>query len=75
MDFSRKLDIAPSDKNCSVLLVDDILEIRFLVRMLLANVMRCQVIAEAGNGAEAVELARELQPNIVVLDVEMPVMT
>lgn len=59
----------------SALLVDDILEIRFLVRMLLANVMRCQVIGEAANGAQAVEIARELQPDIVVLDVEMPVMT
>ena len=57
-----------------VLLVDDIVEIRYLVRMLLANVRGCQVVAEAENGAEAVELAERLQPHVVVLDVHMPVL-
>ena len=57
-----------------VLLVDDIVEIRYLVRMLLANVRGCQVVAEAEDGAQAVELTRRLQPDVVVLDVQMPVL-
>ncbi|MFY9728697.1 MAG: response regulator transcription factor, partial [Bryobacteraceae bacterium] len=32
------------------------------------------VVGEAGNGAEAVELARELAPQVVVMDLAMPVM-
>src|SRR3712207_2148903 len=33
-----------------------------------------EVVGEAGNGAEAVALAQDLKPDVVVLDVEMPVM-
>ena len=53
----------------SVLVVDDVVEIRYLVRILLANVTLCQVVAEAENGEEAIDPARRLQPDIVVLDV------
>ena len=42
--------------------------------MLLANVRLCTIVGEAEDGTRAVELARELQPHIVVLDVQMPVM-
>lgn len=58
----------------TVLLVDDTVEIRYLLRMLLANVTFCQVVAEAENGRDAVELARTLHPDVVILDVLMPVM-
>lgn len=34
-----------------------------------------QVVAEASNGQEAVDLARQLQPDIVVMDVRMPVLS
>ena len=57
-----------------VLLVDDVVEIRYLVRMLLANVRGCQVVAEAEDGLQAVELAERLRPDVVVLDVNMPVL-
>ena len=58
----------------TVLLVDDTVEIRYLLRMLLANVTLCQVVAEAENGEEAIELARSLRPDVVILDMVMPVM-
>jgi len=33
-----------------------------------------QVIGEAGNGAEAIESVRRLQPDVVLMDVRMPIM-
>lgn len=57
-----------------VLLVDDATDIRMLVRMGLSRDGRFEVVAEAGNGREAVEHARDHRPDVVVLDVAMPVM-
>ena len=51
----------------TILLVDDVLEIRYLLRMLLANVRHCQIVGEAENGVRTLELVRELRPEIVVL--------
>lgn len=58
----------------TVLLVDDTVEIRYLLRMLLANVASCQVVAEAENGSHAKDLAQRLRPDVVILDMSMPVM-
>ena len=55
-----------------VLLVDDVVEIRYLLRILLANVTRCHVAGEAENGREAIALAESIQPAVVILDVRMP---
>lgn len=56
-----------------VLLVDDTPDVRLLVRMLLAE-RSLQVAAEASNGEEAVKLAAALQPDLIVLDISMPVL-
>lgn len=56
----------------TVLVVDDHEGIRLLLRRLLAAVERCEIIAEATDGAEAVELARTLQPDLIIMDYEMP---
>lgn len=54
-----------------VLLADDHLIVRQGLRMLLEK-ERCQVVGEAADGHEAIQLARDLQPDVAVLDVEMP---
>ena len=63
--------VAGTDK-INVLIVDDIPETRENVRKLLAFEADVEVIGVAATGREAVQLARELQPNIVMMDINMP---
>lgn len=58
-----------------ILIVDDVPEVRSLLRIRLALLDDVEVIAEASDGAEAVDLVRALAPEAVVLDQEMPGMT
>lgn len=59
---------------CRVVVVDDVPEIRYLLKMLLATEASCAIVGEAGNGAEAIEVVDDAKPEVVVLDLEMPVM-
>ncbi len=56
----------------SVLLVDDVEGIRALVRMALEAKDRFEIVGEAGTGQEGIDLARETQPDLVLLDLSMP---
>lgn len=57
-----------------VLLVDDSKLARGLLRSFLESDPDIEVVGEAGDGQEAIELARELKPNLITMDLEMPVM-
>jgi DNA-binding NarL/FixJ family response regulator len=54
-----------------VLIVDDVPALRELFRLALAE-PRFQVVGEAGDGVEAVQIARETRPDVILLDVSMP---
>lgn len=58
-----------------ILLADDHALVRRGVRLILDAEPDLEVVAEAGDGAEAVELAREHRPDLAVLDIAMPRMT
>jgi two-component system, response regulator PdtaR len=56
-----------------VLIADDDPIIRLDLKQMLEN-LDYEVVAEAGDGKQAVEQAREVKPDICILDVKMPVM-
>jgi DNA-binding NarL/FixJ family response regulator len=58
-----------------VVLVDDHATVRRLLRELIEDDGRFQLVGEAENGREAIETAKRLQPDAVILDQEMPEMT
>ena len=57
-----------------VLLVDDQELLRLGFRMILAASEGIEIVGEAGDGARAVELAATCRPDVVLMDIRMPVM-
>jgi CheY-like chemotaxis protein len=57
-----------------VLLVDDVADLRLLLASLFAGYPGLEVVGEAENGQQAVELATEQKPDLIVLDLAMPVL-
>lgn len=57
-----------------VMVVDDTPDLRALLKMALERTGQFQVVVEAGNGAEAIVAAREHTPDVVLLDIAMPLM-
>jgi DNA-binding NarL/FixJ family response regulator len=56
----------------SVVVCDDVPELRRLAREVLEADGEMEVVGEAGDGREAIEVIQRLQPRIVVLDLSMP---
>lgn len=59
-------------KKIKILLADDHAVVRQGFKMILSAQPDMEIVGEAGNGREAVELAENLKPDIVVMDVAMP---
>jgi DNA-binding NarL/FixJ family response regulator len=64
----------PSGRAVRLLLADDHRLFAESLMAVLAEDERVEVVGIAGNGMEAVELAAGLQPDVILMDVKMPVM-
>ena len=63
-----------NEEKIRIVLVDDHAVLRAGLRALLNHEPDMQVIGEAANGREAVEVAERLRPDVMVMDLSMPVM-
>lgn len=63
---------APSEGNTTVLVVDDSAFMRKLIAEMVESSGIFRVVGTAGDGIEALQRIRELKPDIVTLDIEMP---
>jgi DNA-binding NarL/FixJ family response regulator len=57
-----------------VVVIDDQFDVRELLTLRLAMVQGLEVVGQAANGAAAIHLAGRLRPDVMTLDLEMPVM-
>ena len=73
-DSSAPLHPSSQDKKIGVLLVDDHAVVRQGLRMFIEMQNDMHVLGEGVNGAEAVELAGQLHPDVILLDLLMPQM-
>lgn len=61
-------------KHIRVLVVDDSAFMRNIIGQMLAGAPDIRVVGQATNGKEALQMARDLKPDVITLDVEMPVL-
>lgn len=57
-----------------VLIVDDMAQVRRDLRTVLSLTGEVDIVGEAGDGEEAIRQAETLQPEVVLMDLEMPVL-
>jgi DNA-binding NarL/FixJ family response regulator len=68
------VDVSRSSRRIRVVVADDIPDMRLLLRMAMADRDDVELLGEAANGEEAVALAAALRPELLVLDLKMPVL-
>jgi DNA-binding NarL/FixJ family response regulator len=57
-----------------VLIVDDMPQVRQDLRVLLQLSSEIEIVGEAGDGQEAIRQAELLKPDVVIMDLEMPIL-
>lgn len=69
-----EFNIETTQKKIRLLIVDDVPETRKNIRKLIKADENILVVGEASNGLEAVEMYDELKPDVVSMNINMPVM-
>ena len=62
-------------RSLSILVVDDHEEVRKGIRALVSERADWQICGEASDGIEAIEKAKRLRPDVVLMDISMPRMS
>jgi DNA-binding NarL/FixJ family response regulator len=65
---------ASENRKCRLAICDDVPTFRQLVSAVFRWETGFELVGEASNGLEAVELARRVQPDVMLLDIAMPIM-
>ncbi len=65
---------SPCPQHLRLLIVDDVYDVRRDLRLLITLSGKLEVAGEAANGRDALRLVESLLPDVVLLDLEMPVM-
>lgn len=60
--------------NLRMLIVDDVAQVRQDLRLVLSLSCEAEIVGEAANGLEAIRLAASLRPEVILMDLEMPVL-
>jgi DNA-binding NarL/FixJ family response regulator len=64
--------VPPEDETVSVLIADDQALVRAGFRAILEEEPGLSVVGEAGDGRDAIDLARKRRPNVILMDIKMP---
>jgi len=67
-------DIIMKDEKINILIVDDSKLARLTIKYQLKKNNRINIAGEASNGGEAIDMYKKLKPDIVTMDLDMPIM-
>jgi DNA-binding NarL/FixJ family response regulator len=70
----RKMIGSGSAMALRILIIDDSSEVRYVMRKVFESEPGWLVCGEASNGKEGIEMAERVHPNLIILDLSMPVM-
>ncbi len=70
-----QFNLATNRRTIRVAIVDDSEDFRVVLRELLQMLFDVEIIAEGRNGFEALELTAELGPDLLIMDVNMPILS
>jgi two-component system chemotaxis response regulator CheB len=73
-EMAEKPEFVSIHKQIDVLVVDDSLVFRRILRDIFDGTNSVKIIGEAGNGIEALGMALKLNPDVIIMDMEMPLM-
>jgi two-component system, NarL family, response regulator LiaR len=71
---AQKIAVSLQTHMIRVLIVDDHSIVRRGIKVLLAEIDDIQVVGEADNGLEAIRLSKEREPDVILMDLLLPVM-
>lgn len=72
MNVKTATDLRPQQKTIKILIVDDHQLIRKGIATILDEIKGFHVIAEAADGEEAIRLAKQHNPDVILMDIQMP---